>query len=61
MGLVLKRKLGERIVINGNVFVQVVEAENGTARLHIVAPEGVVVDREEVHNERVRNNPQGVK
>lgn len=47
--LVLSRKTGEKIVINGNIEVTVVFADNGKARLGIVAPQNISVDREEVY------------
>jgi carbon storage regulator len=50
--LVLSRKIGEAIVIDGGITVRVVEVHGGRVRLAIEAPRSVRVDREEVH-ERV--------
>ena len=50
--LVLSRKVGEAIVIDGGISIRVAEIQNGRVRLAIDAPRSVRVDREEVH-ERV--------
>jgi carbon storage regulator len=46
--LVLSRKLGERIVINGNIVVTVVKIDRNQIRLGIEAPHDVPVFREEI-------------
>jgi len=46
--LVLTRKVGEKIFINGNISVEVLEIENGRIRLGIVAPEEVKIARQEL-------------
>ena len=46
--LVLTRKDGERIVIDGGITVEVVEAQGGRVRLGISAPPEVRVMREEL-------------
>lgn len=51
--LVLTRKPGERIVINGNITVEIVEIDRGKVRVGIIAPPDVPVHREEVE-ERIR-------
>ena len=50
--LVLTRKLGEEIVIGGDIRVTVVEVANGRVKLGIVAPKSVRVDRTEVREQR---------
>ena len=52
--LVLTRRSGENIVINGNIRLKVVEVKGDRARLGIEAPEHVVVDRQEVHERRMQ-------
>ena len=47
--LVLTRKLGESIVIDGQITVSVVDVTGGRVRLGISAPPRVTVDRQEVH------------
>jgi carbon storage regulator len=46
--LVLSRKLGQSIIINGNVRVTVVSIRGGQIRLGIEAPNSVKVFREEL-------------
>jgi carbon storage regulator len=50
--LVLSRRIGEEIVIDGGIRVTVVEIKGNRIRLGITAPEGVPVDRQEVHQRR---------
>lgn len=57
--LCLSRKTNEAIIINGNIRVVVVEVRGDKVRLGIEAPRDVVVDREEVHNERRREAAGG--
>jgi carbon storage regulator len=47
--LVLQRKLGEKIVIDENIVVTVVEIRKGTVRFGIEAPKHVTVHRKEVY------------
>ena len=47
--LVLSRKLGQRIFIGDDIVIQVVDLRPGDrVRLGIEAPDGVIVDREEI-------------
>ena len=46
--LVLTRRVGEEIVINGNVRVTVLETRGGQVRLGIIAPQTVSVLRSEI-------------
>jgi carbon storage regulator len=50
--LVLSRRVGEEIVINGNIRVSVVAVKGDRIRLGIDAPKDVHVDRSEVHERR---------
>lgn len=50
--LVLTRRQGEAIVINGEIQVTIVALQGGKVRLGIEAPEWVTVDRQEVHSRR---------
>jgi carbon storage regulator CsrA len=50
--LVLTRKIGEEIVIAGNIRVRIIRIDGGKVRIGIVAPDDVSVDREEVHDRR---------
>lgn len=50
--LVFTRRIGEEIVIDGNIRVTVTEIRGDKVRIGITAPEFVRVDREEVHKRR---------
>ncbi|MCI0682886.1 MAG: carbon storage regulator CsrA [Gemmataceae bacterium] len=50
--LVLSRRIGEQIVIDGNITVTVVEIKGSQVRLGVSAPKTVRVDRREVHVRR---------
>jgi carbon storage regulator len=47
--LVLTRKVGDVIIIAGNIRVTVVAVAGNKVRLGVEAPRDVLVDREEVH------------
>jgi len=51
--LVLTRKPGQRIVIDGGIVIEVVEAMAHRVRLGITAPPEVRVDREEIAKKRL--------
>ena len=53
--LVLSRKKGEGIIINGDVRVVVIEIRGDKVRLGIEAPSNVPVDREEIHEAKIRD------
>jgi carbon storage regulator len=48
--LVLSRKIGEAIVIDGGIVVRVADAQGGRVRLAIDAPRSTRVDREEIRD-----------
>lgn len=50
--LVLTRRQGEAIVINGDIQVSIVSLQGGKVRIGIEAPAWVTVDRQEVHQRR---------
>jgi carbon storage regulator len=50
--LVLTRRVGEEIVIDGNIRVIVTAVKGDKVRLGISAPRSVPVDRKEVHERR---------
>ena len=50
--LVLTRKIGEEIIIDGRIRVVVTSIDGSKVRLGIVAPQDVRVDRQEVHQRR---------
>ncbi|HZP02586.1 MAG TPA: carbon storage regulator [Terriglobia bacterium] len=55
--LVLTRRVGERIVIAGDIQVTVLAVRGKKVRLGIAAPDSVRVDREEIHESRVGPSP----
>jgi carbon storage regulator CsrA len=55
--LVLTRRIGEQIVIDGVISVTVVAIRGDKARLGISAPPSVRVDRSEVHERRLASRP----
>jgi carbon storage regulator len=48
--LVLTRRVGESVVIDGGIRVTVVAIRGDKVRLGITAPDSVRVDRQEVHD-----------
>ena len=50
--LVLTRRVGEEIVIDGDIQVTVVAVKGDKVRIGISAPASVQVDRKEVHERR---------
>lgn len=46
--LTISRKLGEKVLIGDNIWVQVAEIDRGKIRLRISAPRGVPIMREEL-------------
>jgi carbon storage regulator len=52
--LVLTRRVGEEIVIDGDIRVVVVSVKGDKVRLGVTAPPSVAVDRKEVHDRRAQ-------
>jgi carbon storage regulator len=50
--LVLTRRIGDEIVINGHIRLKVTAIEGGRVRLGVAAPPEVRLDRAEVHRRR---------
>ena len=46
--LVLTRRIGEEIVIDGNIVVKVLDVKGKKVRLGLTAPSGVAVLRQEI-------------
>lgn len=47
--LVMSRKVHEKVIIDGNIEVMIVEVRGDKVRLGITAPKEISVHREEVH------------
>ena len=58
--LVLSRKLGESIVIDGRIHVKIVRIEGEVIKIGIDAPDTVPVHRLEVYEEIQRNNQKAL-
>ena len=56
--LILSRKLGESIVIDGRIHVKIVRVEGEVVKLGIEAPMDVPVHRLEVYQEIQKSNQQ---
>jgi carbon storage regulator len=46
--LVLSRKIGERIIINDTITVEVLQVVGNRVRLGVTAPDGIPIMREEL-------------
>lgn len=55
--LVLTRKLGEKIIINENIVIEVVDLDRGKVRIGIVAPRNIPVVRKELLEHRRPGEP----
>jgi carbon storage regulator len=58
--LVLSRKLGESIVIDGRITVKIVRMEGDMVKLGIEAPLDIPVHRQEVYEEIQKNNQEAL-
>jgi len=58
--LILSRRSGESIVIDGRIHVRIVRVEGDVVKLGIEAPMDVPVHRKEVYDEIQRSNQQAV-
>lgn len=58
--LILSRKSGESIVIDGRIHIKIVRVEGDVVKVGIEAPADVPVHRQEVYEEIQRNNKQAV-
>ena len=50
--LVLTRRVGEEIVIDGGICIKILAIDRGRVRIGIIAPAYVRVDRQEIHERR---------
>lgn len=58
--LILSRKLGESIVIDGHIRVKIMRVDGDVVKIGIEAPVSVPVHRQEVYEEIQRNNQQAL-
>ena len=50
--LVLSRKVGDQIIINGHIRITITAAKGDRVRVGVSAPPEVQIDRAEVHQKR---------
>ncbi|HEY5297137.1 MAG TPA: carbon storage regulator CsrA [Verrucomicrobiae bacterium] len=58
--LILSRKLGESIVIDGNIRVKIMRVDGDVVKIGIEAPASVPVHRQEVYEEIQRSNQEAM-
>jgi carbon storage regulator len=58
--LILSRKIGESIVIDGRIIVKIVRLDGDMVKLGIEAPAEVPVHRQEVYEEIQKNNQEAM-
>lgn len=58
--LILTRKVGESIVIDGRIVMTITRLDGDTVKVGIEAPADIAVHRQEVYNEIQQNNRAAV-
>jgi carbon storage regulator len=58
--LILSRKIGETVVIDGQIRVKIVRLEGDAVKIGIEAPASVSVHRQEIYDEIQQSNKQAV-
>lgn len=59
--LVLTRKVGQKLIINDNIEVTILEAKGDSVKIGIQAPRNVSVYREEIYQEIKKANQQATQ
>lgn len=59
--LVLTRKTGQKLIINDNIEVVILETKGDSVKIGIKAPRNVSIYREEIYEEVKKANYQSVK
>lgn len=59
--LVLSRKIGESVVIDGRIKVKVVRLEGDVVKLGIEAPPDIPIHRQEIYDEIQQSNKQALQ
>lgn len=57
--LVLTRRVGEQIIIDDNIRLEVLEVKGGKVRFGVEAPASVRIDRLEIHQKRAEDAKNG--
>jgi carbon storage regulator len=58
--LILSRKTGETVVIDGRIRVKIVRLEGDVVKIGIEAPEEISIHRQEVYDEIKRSNTEAL-
>jgi carbon storage regulator len=58
--LILSRKPGETVVIDGQIRVKVIRVEGDVVKIGIEAPDEVSIHRQEVYDEIQRSNKEAI-
>ena len=56
--LLLSRKIGEKIIIGGNIELTIIDVRDGQVRLGIQAPRDISVFRKELYSEVQNENKE---
>ena len=56
--LILRRKVNQKLIINDNIEVVVLESYKNMVKLGVSAPNNVQIYREEIYNEIKKSNKQ---
>lgn len=59
--LVLNRKVGECIILDDNIKITLVQAQDGRAKIGIDAPLDVTILRKELYDEVIKENKDSIK
>lgn len=54
--LILSRKKGQKLIINDNIEIVIIESEGGTVKLGVNAPRTISIYREEIYKELKKSN-----
>jgi carbon storage regulator len=58
--LILSRKPGETVVIDGQIRVRIIRVEGDVVKIGIEAPDEVSIHRQEVYDEIQRSNKEAI-
>jgi carbon storage regulator len=58
--LILSRKAGETVVIDGNIRVKIVRLEGDVVKIGIEAPAEISIHRQEIYDEIQRSNKEAL-
>ena len=54
--LILSRKKGQKLIINDNIEVIIIDSDNGVVKLGVNAPKNITIYREEIYKELKKAN-----